>query len=139
MKAKDLMSGDWVEIVEPDDFHGYKGEARITNDITGYVTVAIPFMHTTDVLCDDLQPIPLTPEILDKNGIMPDNVFKEWRRINEKYWLIYCDDGNYTMSIQAPHPFDDGDVLHNFAFGIKYVHTLQHLIKELKIEKTIII
>lgn len=67
---------------------------------------------------DEVSPIPLTPEILDKN---------EWKSINGKYALKiknanyvvleFTEDGIYTY-------INENTML----FTIKYVHELQHLL-----------
>jgi hypothetical protein len=110
MKVSEIMIGDFVSITEPDDFHGYVGKVVNINGETGYVTVHISDMHTHDVLCDDLQPIPLTKEILLKNGfedfagggcIIKETIEDEepiyiWNGNGSIYVVDYCSLNKYT-------------------------------------------
>lgn len=131
MKVEDLMIGDWVYITEPDDFHGYIGKVVITNAETNYIAVRIPNMHLHDVFVEDLQPIPLTKEILDKNG------FKEHRyygyfigQSNSGYYIYF--DNNYLSIHQSGY-----DII-EFAW-CEYVHELQHALKLCEIKKEIVL
>lgn len=74
---------------------------------------------TTYSICNNaVRPIPLTPEILEKNG---------WKSINGKYALKiknanyvvleFTEDGIYTYINEK-----------NMLFTIKYIHELQHLL-----------
>lgn len=65
MKAKDLMIGDWVYI-----HHGGKATHY------GKVTALLPFgaieseIDGSHALSSSVEPIPITPEILEKNGFI---------------------------------------------------------------------
>ena len=76
---------------------------------------------------EDIAPIPLTPEILEKNG---------WKSINGKYALKiknanyvvleFTEDGIYTY-------INENTML----FTIKYIHELQHLLYALHIDSNL--
>ena len=76
---------------------------------------------------DGVSPIPLTPEILEKNG---------WKSINGKYALKikyakyvvleFTEDGIYTY-------INENTML----FTIKYIHELQHLLYALHIDSNL--
>lgn len=76
---------------------------------------------------DAIKPIPLTPEILEKNG---------WKSINGKYALKiknanyvvleFTEDGIYTY-------INENTML----FTIKYIHELQHLLYALHIDSNL--
>lgn len=76
---------------------------------------------------DNIVPIPLTPEILEKNG---------WKSINGKYALKiknanyvvleFTEDGIYTY-------INENTML----FTIKYIHELQHLLYALHIDSNL--
>lgn len=74
-----------------------------------------------------IRPIPLTPEIIEKNG---------WKSINGKYALkiknanyvvlLFTEDGIYTY-------INENTML----FTIKYIHELQHLLYALHIDSNL--
>lgn len=143
MKAEDLMIGDWVAIVKPDDFHGYNGQVKIINGITGYVTVNIPDMHDTDVLCDDLQPIPVTEEILEKNGLRKCSWYAGKNKTVTTYPIIgscgchieVCKDG-FSLVDSVDDTGDHG-YESNWLCDVNNVHELQHAFKIFEIDKKI--
>lgn len=130
MKAEDLMIGDWVSIIEPDDFHGYIGKVIITNAETNYIMVRIPDMHPHDVFVEDLQPIELTEEILKKNGFLVDSNGIFYLKENLKFGLKKDVDYGYWFINRA-------DNYKEYICTCDFVHELQHLLKLCKIEKEI--
>lgn len=113
---KDLMIGDWV--YRPDCYDKVK-EIR-ENGIIGrdYLRGIISFK--------ELEPIPLTPEILEKNG---------WEKRPTGY-VFYIDGERYDNSLW--YIFDSNTFVVNTAeFQIKYVHQLQHALKGCGIDKEI--
>lgn len=98
------MVGDYFKCTDPTPF-------RITEITEEYVYGDDGFK--VDV--GDLQPIPLTAEILKKN--FPDPEILVWYGDKDK-WHIEC----FTVEIK-----------------IKYVHQLQHLLNLLEIEKQIVL
>lgn len=136
MKAEELMIGDWVYITEPDDFHGYIGKVVITNAETNYIAVRIPNMHLHDVFVEDLQPIPLTEEILEKNGYKFNYICYE----KKGYPAIELGSEEGTYNIGKVYvPYNNGDPDIHVYTTCKYVHELQHAIKLCGIEKNIIL
>ena len=130
MKAKDLMIGDWVRIMQPKDFHGNERRLQVTEiseaddsicyfsgDAGGELTIST--RH--------LEPIPLTREILEMNGFERSEVFVEWKYENDDVYMIY-----------KPFPYlkiqtEESTV----AFPCKYIHELQHALRLCGIEKEI--
>ena len=124
MKIEELMARDWghndlgetQQVVELRE----DGAMLYYNDIYPY---------------DDIQPIPLTPEILEENGFVKSERFEVWKIISDEYELritpwrfaaIFLDeDGSDKEEFSAPRP--------------KYVHELQHVLRLYGIEKEIII
>ena len=113
MKAKDLMIGDWVY----NPFTRKKLRLTFGRDI-----------DLAEELC--LEPIPLTAEILEKNGFDMDDYtvhFKEDEHYmlelvfedDELKWTINCNE--YTI------------------MNFEYVHELQHALRLCGIEKEIIL
>ena len=136
MKAEDLMIGDWVSITEPDDFHGYTGKVRITNAEVNYIMVDIPDMHLHDVFIEDLQPIPLTEEILEKNGFgFLDTSNNEIKSVWTGWWILDGLELGCFSNLKFPVYFNISDV----NVKVNYVHELQHALKLCGIEKEIVL
>ena len=125
MKANELMIGDWVKL----ESYNCKFIQLTTIDET-YNSISYFDADAEGELTLQLtaiEPIPLTQEILEKNG------FEQgwwWRLHGENLWLGRSGD-EYRV-------YTDGDVdkRDNFCW-IKYVHELQHILQILKIEKGI--
>lgn len=137
MKVENLMIGDWVIITEPDDFHGYVGEVKIINYETGYVTVHIPNMHLHAVFVEDLQPIPLTKELLIKNGFeefCEGCIIKELS--DDEIPTLYIWNGS-VKSICVVDNYSTNK--YTYVKECEYVHEFQHELKSCGIEKEIVL
>ena len=122
MKAEDLMIGDWYWW----EAEGKKYPLQVTKDT----------FKLSDEDISNFQPIPLTPEILEKNDILyrkPSFYFiinddKDLECTHYIYqtiqndWAIGVDTGAYNCSVFA---------------RIKHVHDLQHGLKLCGIDKAI--
>lgn len=135
MKISELMVGDWVAIDEPDKYHGYKGRVRIINSESEYVTVFVPHCDT-EVLVDDLRPIPLTREILEKNGFE----FATW---SDDGLFIYYNDPGRVEVYQAESNYINGAYTYvNADVGcvsieelpVQNLHELQHVCRMLNVD-----
>ena len=128
MKTTDLMIGDWVQNQDG----SIKG--RIVN-IDAYQNRVEFGTYTIDA--DFVYPIPLTSEILEKNGFEIDKNFKNSNYKKNVYILAGCvkwkDDVVFVDFISEV----EGSVL--FLTSCKYVNNLQHLLKDLEIEKEIVL
>lgn len=124
MRADELMFGDWVNAI----FDGEIFQGRITriNGDTEDIGVSLysaPIGWEDGDDADDIDPIPLTEEILMKNFPTPDLL--SWFPLDTKpgyfnvYW--YGDAG-------------EGGEIH---LNIQYVHELQHILKLCNINKEI--
>jgi hypothetical protein len=104
MKAKELMIGDWVNVVEFDIIDQI---LHLTPDtaITGHGDTCGEYEY------ERLTPIPLTKEILERNG---------WRydELNAEYYGVVN-----VLGSQAPFLALNGSV------QINYVHELQHALR----------
>lgn len=121
MKASELMLGDWVL------------DTRTKNPLR-----VNPFMAEMEV--PEWEPIPLTPEILEKNGFNKGDIIEPEDEIycvelfnihydNEerKFWVC-----NFFESEYGTWEISD-------LFQIKHVHQLQHALKLCGIDKEIIV
>lgn len=119
MKANELMIGDWV-----------------LDTRTGIPLRVNPFMAEFEV--PEWQPIPLTLEILKKNGILHDKcsfyyVIKDDENLECTYYIRQTSQGNWEIGV------DIGAYTCPVFVEIKYVHELQHALRLYKIDKEIII
>lgn len=132
MKANELMLGDWVQntngnigrvegIIPHDDGHGPEIVVRYSPSGTAYSDVKV------------LRPIPLTPEILEKNGFNRQD-FPGWR---------FSETGKYSVMWRKDYPNLLVIASFNREFGefarfnINFVHELQHALRLCVIEKEI--
>lgn len=126
MKANELMIGDWV-----------------LDTRTGIPLRVNPFMAELEV--PEWQPIPLTVEILEKNGFV-DPTFEAQKR---ERFVVLCKEYqiNYYFNINWFSIYKNAGVngsdypvfICAFQERIKYVHELQHALRLCKIEKEIVL
>ena len=120
MKSTELMIGDWVSV---------NGRLVLVSDIND-TTIGY---FDEEILLSDVKPIPLTTEILEKNGFI-----KETRimyHITDKNWnflKIECHKPDFYIGKGC----DEDECLLDFA-TIHYVHELQHVLKLCGIDKNI--
>ncbi len=131
MKANELMVGDFLKlgkrILRCKNILGHTNDVMFENGVI------------TNVM--NIDPIPLTPEILEKNGFV-----LEGYKYVQKYdhyvcvWVIFAtsDERHSVIHHSVIHIDDDRERIpttyHN---TINYAHELQHVLKLCKIEKTI--
>ena len=155
MKATDLMIGDWV-MLNPSlkEYYPFAGKPCMViglRDDDGAIKIDYDdgkYFWTDEE--DDVIPIPLTPEILEKNGFeidgMPENMIpvdeRDWSDDTyvwsqqetpeeEKQVSVYMDDP-YNFFVEIICKYCHADGIH-----VKYVHELQHALRLCKIEKEI--
>ena len=124
MKATDLMISDYLS---------YKGQiikiVSITKKKVGYHTKANECRMHYARLCD-CKPIPITPEILEKNG---------WKSMNNgsgDFILTKPMAGNSATITKTINGYEMSHGAFN-GLGVHYVHQLQHALKLSGIEKVI--
>lgn len=153
MKVENLMIGDWAHLIRTTHNVSFPDNGVIQDE--GYTTIRTPIKITTvsencvsyysnkleiyiTVSSEEIEPIPLTSEILKKNGILYRkssfyyiiNDDKDLECTHYIYqtiqddWAIGVDTGAYDCSVFA---------------RIKYVHELQHALKLCGIDKEIIV
>lgn len=126
MKATDLMIGDWV----------YNSYCKMN------IKWNYPEMFSSNGITvgRDLEPIPLTSEILEKNGFNPDTFLTaEWKK--EVYFKEFSscvvepdDSGKYIFGTTIywnkkdgdGSPIDCGTMYESMIYNLQYVHELQH-------------
>lgn len=147
MDAKELMIDDWVLIDEPDKYAGAKAQIKTLifhkeND-GQYFSV---FIHDRlgivrrEVFNEDLRPIPLTREILEKNGFT-DGKYRHytgciWKLNVEGFRILNLTKscGKSCLWGEKIKPNCPNSVGNEFAIpNICYVHELQHAMRLLDI------
>lgn len=129
MKANELMMGDWV--YRPACYDKVK-EIRNTG------VIGIDNMRGL-IAFSEIEPIPITAEILEKNGWIYNN---EDEKFFPQTWvggglkLQGADDCGYRIVVTSD--YDDEDT-NDTPFIILYVHELQHALRLRRIKKEIIL
>ena len=129
MKVEDLMLGDWVQGFVPDSYstiYGIFNEQRIA-------IIAEPSKAYIELSIDDIQPIPLTPKILQKNG------FEYLKNCGYEYYddvvLVRYDTWNERLIIM-----NDLDVVFDSKdYSSMCVHELQHALRLCGIDKEVVV
>ena len=124
IKISELSIGDWVQIGECGHHKGSIAKvwwlSRDSNHIGLFDTCVFSECE------DDVLPIPLTPEILEKNGF----VKEEDKDGNKRYSLI---EGCTKFSLGYARSVFQWI----FPIDVRYVHQLQHALRLAGVEKEI--
>jgi hypothetical protein len=118
MKATDLMIGDLVYIHEP-ECKGHRIDS--IDELDGQVGADGEVYDECDI-----RPIPLTEEILEKNGFKKVNM-----TVDGDYRHYHLHGVCISWEEQSSFWYGEGDI------EFKYVHELQHLLRLCGIEKEI--
>lgn len=132
MKANELMIGDFLRYKQDFPHTHLQGKLVKVCGIDGRVdvrTIDDGIFHDSEHP-DWLEPIPITPEILEKNGFGDEEM----------------SDDNYGNEIQIDlsldewtHEEETGAIISGYGKKIKYVHELQNALRLCGIEKEIIV
>ena len=147
MKANELMIGDWVR-VEPCKYAGAIGRIKTLidhkDDENAYFKVFLQsntiHIGIEDICSDDIRPIPLTPEILEKNGF--EKVYDKYKLPNYRIkWNSYTD--LYFTAFTGVDGYWNPIGLNVITGGIPatvdYVHQLQNALRLCGIKKEIVV
>ena len=113
MKVVDLMIGDWVKIKGHLDYDKVQEIAR-DESMQWYISFAC---SATLFRAYEFEPVPLTPEILEKNGWEHDGIFMD-KRIDENTCFSWSDRLGAVLYRNYYYMCD-----------CNYVHTLQHALR----------
>lgn len=139
INIKELSIGNWIKISgTPVQILGIRIESQV------YVleTEEADYAYAIDA---DIEPIPITPEILEKNG---------WQKImnkDEEYYHYYNSTGDgyvkislwdggcgdWGVRIKNYDKFNDNEVIYNNDFIFLKVHQLQNILTLCEINKEI--
>lgn len=136
MKANELMIGDWVEFIQSDG-QGFYAQVEALNDDGTFAE--------SGFFADNMvKPIPLTEEVLDKNGFAEDYDI-EYDMSYE--FVIRHPKGGMSAEVILKHNEDNAEWV-AYLFGpngeveeltINHVHELQHAMRLFGVEKEIIL
>lgn len=141
MKVNELMVGDFIYQHHPKDNTPHI--VKVSVDTLNLMDrMKIGFIQEQSPLYRIIEPIPLTTEILEKNG---------FKKYDGNKWLAYkYEDDDYTKKSLYQVLWSTDDLYLEISsytpntgnfnrIGIRYVHELQHALKLCGIEKNIII
>ena len=143
MTSQELMIGDWIKFSEAADWaNGLNGkpvQVEGLRDDDGAIKVYDPRPDSKfrDFWSDDendFEPIPITKEILEKNGFEKDARNESYYKWN---WYILQDNVSYDMETGIVRLFKTSDL--TFCHPIGYVHELQHALRLCEIDKEIVL
>jgi hypothetical protein len=148
MEVKDLMIGDWVQIVEPCKYAGAIGRIKTLIDHkdgeTAYFKIFLQsntiHIGIEDICSDDIRPILLTPNILEKNGMYLYN--RKTNSLMEECNHSDCfeEDEDYRVELSLDY---DGKIRWTIngdeytIMPLDYVHQLQHALRLCGVPKEI--
>lgn len=138
MKAKELMIGDWVKFPIGNDriidLPYVEGKGICASFSASATLFPVPV--------SEIEPIPLTSEILEKNGFVINRGPTSWKFETEREDLIDiygCLDYHLSINIEDTHGSGKGYRWMLNDFVIHYVHELQHALRLFRIEKEIVL
>lgn len=123
MKANELMIGDWLK-------HYNGTPMQVTKITTEHFACAEKRGMNCWEYNNKYEPIPLTPEILEKNGLT-----------NDPYGCHFKEDEYMTLEISVEEEGVYWTINYNeySILKLKYVHELQHVLKLCGIDKEIVV
>lgn len=127
MESNKLMIGDWVMVAHSGNATHY---AKVTA-LTGGIIECL--LDGCGVLCKSVEPIPITPEILEKNGLGKLVTYGTEKWVCENFRLNVYDSGA-TWRFCAYTNRNEDSVLY-----IRFIHELQHALRLCGIEKEIVL
>ena len=128
MKANELMIGDWVCLKDDTKCEfPLKVDGVLTDDIS---LEGEGFLGGVDGL---IRPIPITPEILEKNGfersvVIPSNFY---RNIDNERLIFSPHSSCYGLGYVHWNESNDADIMHRLEVQqpIMYIHQMQHALR----------
>ena len=126
MNCKDLMIGDWVKVEEPTETVKARVLGVHKDGVINYEVFYSCVRATGQIHTDYVSPIPITEEILEKNGFKKVNM-----TVDGDYRHYHLHGVCISWEEQNGFWYGEGDI------EFKYVHELQHLLRLCGIEKEI--
>lgn len=144
MKASELSIGDWVKVLNY-YWDGSPYIGQVDGIMKKHGTYYLRFGNALSTEIDMCVPIPLTPEILEKNGFNvkeEDETHTIYVRADEnsiiKYAFLKETIYGVDTAFECEFGFVGGlDRIHHF--HIKYVHELQHALRLARVKKDVVV
>lgn len=136
LKISDLSVGDWIHIDEGStpvsikSIHSGSGLDYVIVNDNFYDEGIIVFAYA-------VKPIPITPEILEKNGFafLPDDNPRHLRFVDGNIFISTYE-GRETFALCC---YNDMGWAETFSQTLRYIHQLQHALRLAGIEKEIVL
>ena len=137
MKAENLMIGDWVRITLRNKIGKVYRIDEANGKGNGWVAVIDGDYHETH-----LEPIPLTPEILEKNGFLADKhvypyPYYEYEVKENKVKVGFAFPQGNKTSYKEPWVYIDSERVFIEHLPCVFIHQLQHALRLCGIKKEI--
>jgi hypothetical protein len=134
LSCKDLMVGDWVRI----KITQHNTEVTNIDANSIYTEAAFPIRY------DEIEPIPLTSEILEKNGFVANKhvypyPYYEYTNKEDKLKIGFAFPQGNKTSYKEPWVCIDSENVLIVHLPCIYVHQLQHALRLCGIEKEIVL
>ena len=136
LTSKDLMIEDWLQ-----DSFGNIGQVYRLDPGRVHLRLLQERPQDEEYIVHDIKPIPLTPEILEKNRFELDKIIKDYiiyNGINNRVSLHnnqVCMNSNNEWNVCI----DSEDYSTIAMCELTYVHELQHVLRLCKINKKIVV
>lgn len=145
MTQEELMIGDIVNVhrcecvADGGHFQEWNEYGKVVSITEDYITIKYIGREDDygfeDVNEEDINPIPLTPEILEKNGFIGDkNVCKTKVRDDLKDELWQCEYAWYLKNLRIKNRTNSSVAR---LYNIMFVHELQHALRLCNVSKEI--
>ena len=131
MKANELMIGDWVKIKGHLDYDKVREIAR-DESMQWYISFAC---SATLFRAYEFEPVPLTPEILEKNGWIQCKYetcksLYEYKGLHLRHTMIKRSNGRWVANVDGIVEKFPDEYTHSFLrINVFYVHELQHALR----------
>ena len=135
MDARDLLIGDWVALKSD------KTPIKVETNLGGAINIERSYFsgsYEGGIYDEDLEPIPLTHEVLEKIGFKEYGPYYGNKEYTSDFHVMlrsWTNGESFNFHFREPETGRDCW----FPYPVKYVHELQHYFKDCKIEKEIIL
>lgn len=132
MKADDLMLNDWVQVYDMDCNWEKHQIAAIDPSV-----VVFKDYNTEEVNIGNIEPVALTSEMLEKNGICRKGAIIQLDNGLFNVYVTVWNESEHNFLLGITGGYGNEKVL--FSKQIEYVHELQHALRMCKIDKEIVL
>lgn len=137
MKATELMIGDWVHITDYDTDSFFDARVGTLTRVEKIFVVPPGEVMAQPFSIDCVEPIPITPEILEKNLGVVERTSDGYNLVINRE-LILAFHLKATLDVWMAQPRDWPHLTYSLPLP-RYVHELQHVLRLCGIEKKIML